>query len=218
MARHDHITRHDRDTDSTGGAHAVGATPRTRRGVGHDHAVEEEEFGGIKPGSAFFGWLAATGMAVLLTALAAAAGTAIGLATDTSVGQDSETTSDPQTVGVVGLVVLAIIVFVAYYCGGYVAGRMARFDGAKQGLAVWLWALLIAVVVAVLGTVAGSRFNILGALNGFPRLPVGEGELTTAGVLTAVAVALTSLAGAVLGGRAGMHFHRRVDRATTTDD
>ena len=48
-------------------------------------AREKEQFGGIKIGSAFFGWLAATGMAVLLTALVAAAGTAVGLATNTDV-------------------------------------------------------------------------------------------------------------------------------------
>ena len=48
-------------------------------------AREKEQFGGIQIGSAFFGWLAATGMAVLLTALVAAAGTAVGLATNTDV-------------------------------------------------------------------------------------------------------------------------------------
>ena len=46
--------------------------------------------------------------------------------------------------------------FVAYYCGGYVAGRMARFDGVKQGVAVWVWALVIAIIVTVLGAVGGS--------------------------------------------------------------
>src|SRR6476660_7034198 len=48
-------------------------------------ARQKERFGGIKVGSAFFGWLTATGMAVLLTALVAAAGTAVGLANNTDV-------------------------------------------------------------------------------------------------------------------------------------
>jgi hypothetical protein len=38
--------------------------------------------------------------------------------------------------------VLLVILFVAYYCGGYAAGRMGRFNGMKQGIAVWLWALV----------------------------------------------------------------------------
>jgi hypothetical protein len=44
-------------------------------------AREKEEHGGIKIGSAIFGWLSVTGMAVLLTALAAAAGTAVRMVT-----------------------------------------------------------------------------------------------------------------------------------------
>jgi ABC-type amino acid transport system permease subunit len=174
---------------------------------------EKEEHGGIKIGSAFFGFLTATGMTVLLTALAAAIGAAVGLATDTKTGEaTSQATSSAGTVGIVGGIVLLVILFVAYYCGGYVAGRMARFDGVKQGFAVWLWAILIAVVVGVLGAVAGSEFNVLSQLNSFPRLPVGEGDLTTAGIVALVVVLAASLAGAVLGGLAGMRFHRTVDR------
>ena len=173
-------------------------------------AREEEQYGGIKFGSAFFGWLTATGTAVLLTALLAAAGAAVGLATSTDV---DEATQDVQTVGVIGGIVLLVILFAAYYCGGYVAGRMARFNGAKQGLAVWLWAIVIAALVAVLGALAGSRYDVLAQTNSLPRIPVNEGDLTTGGIIAAVAVALVSLAGAILGGLAGMRFHRKVDRA-----
>ena len=177
-------------------------------------AREKEAFGGVKVGSAFFGWLTATGTAVLLTALVAAAGTAVGVATGTDPGQAAtQATQQPATVGLVGGIVLLAILFVAYYCGGYVAGRMARFNGARQGVAVWLWALVIAIVVAILGTAAGSKYNVLGQLNSFPRIPVNEGTLTTGGVVALIAVALASLAGAILGGLAGMHFHRQVDKA-----
>jgi hypothetical protein len=103
--------------------------------------------------------------------------------------------------------------FIAYYCGGYVAGRMARFNGAKQGVAVWLWAVVIAIVVAVLGAVAGSKYNVLANLNSFPRIPVNEGTLSAGGIIALLAVALASLVGAILGGLAGMHFHRKVDKA-----
>jgi hypothetical protein len=179
-------------------------------------AREKEAFGGVKVGSAFFGWLAATGMAVLLTALVAAAGTAVGLATNTDVNAAVGQAASDQTVGIVGIIVLLVILFVSYYSGGYVAGRMARFNGAKQGIMVWVWALIAAVVVAVLGLIAGERFNILARLNSFPRIPVNEGQLTTTGIIAAVVVAAVALVGAVLGGLAGMHFHRKVDRAGFT--
>ena len=172
-------------------------------------ARQKDRFGGMKIGSAFFGWLTATGTALLLTALLAAAGTAIGLGNNVAV---PDATADTiKTVGIVGGIVLLVITLVAYFCGGYVAGRMARFDGVKQGLGVWLWAIIAAVVVAILSAIAGAKFNILSSLNGFPRIPIGEGTLTTGSIITAIAVALIALLGAILGGRVGMRYHRRID-------
>ncbi|HEU4667396.1 MAG TPA: YrzE family protein [Arthrobacter sp.] len=182
-------------------------------------AREKERFGGIKVGSAFFGWLTATGMAVLLTALVAAAGTAVGLATNTDVNEAvNQAAKNQGTVGLVGIIVLLVILFLSYYCGGYVAGRMARFNGAKQGVMVWIWALIVAVLVSILGLVFGQQFNVLANLNSFPRIPVNEGQLTTTSIVAAVVVALVALVGAVLGGLAGMRFHRKVDRAGFTPD
>jgi len=180
-------------------------------------ARQKEQFGGIKAGSAFFGWLTATGTAVLLTALVAAAGAAVGISTGTSVSsatsQASKGTGTAQTVGITGGIALLVVLLVSYYCGGYVAGRMARFNGLRQGLAVWLWAVLIAVFVAVVARVVGSQYDVLGTLNSFPRLPVSTSTLTTGGLIALIAVAVASLLGALLGGLAGMHFHRKVDRA-----
>ncbi len=88
--------------------------------VGHDEVVArgKEQYGGIKIGSAFFGWLTATGMAVLLVALLAAAGTAVGVSNGTSVGQAtdqaSKGSSTAQTVGLVGGIALLVVLFVAY--------------------------------------------------------------------------------------------------------
>jgi L-asparagine transporter-like permease len=95
---------------------------------------------------------------------------------------------------------------------------MARFNGAKQGIMVWIWALIFAILVAILGMVAGEQFNVLANLNSFPRIPINEGQLTTTSIIAAVVVAAVALVGAVLGGLAGMRFHRKVDRAGFTPD
>lgn len=196
---------------SAGKKDAATGTSNTRRNV---LRREKDEYGGVKVGLAFFGWLTATGMAVMLTALVAAAGTAVGVATNTDAGSaTSQAAHDPKTVGIAGAVILLIVLFVAYYCGGYVAGRMARFHGLRQGLAVWLWAVLSAAVVAVLAALAGSQYDVLSKLNTFPRIPVSQGNLTTGGLIALVVAAAGSLAGALLGGQAGMVFHRKVDRA-----
>ncbi|MHA7274662.1 YrzE family protein [Arthrobacter sp. TMT4-20] len=175
---------------------------------------EKDTFGGMKFGSAFFGWLTATGMAVLLTALVAAAGAVFGLSTNTDLTDAADqVAADPQTVGITGAIVLLVILLLSYFAGGYVAGRMARFNGAKQGVAVWLWALIIAVLVAVLGLIFGRQFDIFANLNSFPRIPLNEGNLTTAGIIAVIVALVAALVGAVLGGLTGMRYHRKIDRA-----
>jgi hypothetical protein len=172
---------------------------------------EKDVFGGMKFGSCFFGWLTASGTAVLLAAIVTGVGAALGLSRDVeTVGASPIQT---ESVGFVGGIILLAIIFVSYLAGGYVAGRMARFNGLKQGLGVWLWAVIIAILVAVAGVLAGARFDILAQLNSFPRLPLNEGTLTTGGIIVALGVVAASLIGALLGGLAGMRYHRRVDRA-----
>lgn len=178
----------------------------------HDLVAEQNDlFGGMKFGACFFGWLTATGTAVLLTGLLTAVGAGVGYNLGYSPGQAG---ANAPTIGLVSAIVLLVVILVAYYCGGYVASRMARFNGLKQGLGVWLWAVVVAVVVAVLVLIAGDRFNVLSNLGGMPALPASTGNLTTGAIISAAAVLVVSLVGALLGGLAGMRYHRRIDHAT----
>ena len=104
------------------------------------------------------------------------------------------------------------MLFLAYLAGGYVAGRMARFDGIKQGVAVWVVGLLVVIVLAVLGAVLGAEYNVLSQLN-LPSLPISGGTLTTAGIIAGIAALLVTLLGAILGGSLGTRYHRKIDRA-----
>jgi MFS family permease len=126
------------------------------------------------------------------------------------VQESANATGTARTVGLVGAITLLVILFVAYFCGGYVAGRMARFNGIRQGLAVWLWGVVIAIIFAALAAVAGSQYNVYAQLN-LPRIPVDEGDVTAVGLIAIAAAILTALVGALLGGLAGMRFHRKVD-------
>ncbi|WP_324277594.1 hypothetical protein [Blastococcus brunescens] len=189
---------------STDGAHSTKG--RARDAVDAQHS----RYGGIKWGAAFFGWLSANGLAVLLIALLSAAGVAIGLTE--GVPSVDDAVQDADTIGIVGGIVLLVILFLAYLAGGYVAGRMARFDGARQGIAVWVIGLLVVIALAVLGLVFGSEYNVLQQLN-LPRIPIDEGTATTGGIIALVAVLLVTLLGAILGGKLGDKYHRKVDRA-----
>ena len=173
-------------------------------------AREKNRYGGIKWGSAFFGWLTATGTAVILTALLVAAGATVGIATDTDTG---DARNNAATIGLVGGLTLLAVILVAYFCGGYVAGRMARFSGVKQGIAVWIWAVVIAVAVAVAGAALGDKYDLLDRIGGFPRLPIGGDDVTTGSIVAVVIALVAALVGAILGGLAGMRYHRKVDEA-----
>ena len=117
-----------------------------------------------------------------------------------------------RTLGLGGGIAVLVVLFLAYLAGGYVAGRMARFDGARQGLAVWFVGLVVVLLLAAAGAILGSKYNVLQQLN-LPRIPIDEGTATTAGIITLVAILVVTLLGAVLGGKLGDRFHRRIDRA-----
>jgi hypothetical protein len=195
--------------DETGGGTAVAERPvaETRAPDERDslramRARQREEFGGVSWASAFFGWLVAIGLGALLVGLLAATGAAIGL-TDVS---------DTDAVGIGGTIFLLVALAVAYYCGGYVAGRMSRFDGARQGMGTWLIGLLVTVVLAIAGALLGAEYNVLERLD-LPALPAGDSELASGGALALILIVLGTLVAAMIGGKAGEHFHRKVDRA-----
>lgn len=181
---------------------------RDKQTLKASRARQREEFGGFNFGSAFFGWLVATGLAVLLIAVLGAAGAAIGL-TQLSA---SEAEDSAGTISIVGGALLILVLAVAYYAGGYVAGRLSRFDGARQGLGAWLLGLVVTILLAAAGAVLGSEYNILERLD-LPRIPVDEGSLSTGGLIALGAILLATLVAAILGGKVGEHYHRKVDRA-----
>jgi hypothetical protein len=186
-------------------------TAETMRDV---RARQREEYGGINWGAAFFGWLVAVGVAVLLTGLLAAAGAAIGLTQSSTASQAQSTPA--TTLSLAGAIALLVVLAIAYYCGGYVAGRMSRFDGARQGIGAWVVGLLITIGAAVLAVIAGSQYNVVERAN-LPRLPIGQDTLTTGGAIATVAILVGTLLFAALGGIAGARYHGKVDRAGFVD-
>jgi hypothetical protein len=174
-------------------------------------ARQRDRFGGIRWGSAFFGLLSAIGLAALLLGIVAAAGVAIGVSEINDV-----TKGDADTIGLGGAILVLVALALSWYCGGYVAGRMARFDGARQGIGVWAWTLVIGAALAIAAVIGGSEYDVLQQLN-LPNVAVGDQSLTTTGLITLAAALVVTLVFAILGGKAGEIFHRRVDRFATRD-
>ncbi len=198
----------DRDYDGDGRTERGRVDREPAAGPGVVQQRQRAEYGGFNIGAAFFGWLVAVGLAVLLTALLSATGAAIGLTQLT----EGEAKANADTISIVGGILLVVVLAVSYYAGGYVAGRMSRFDGGRQGLGVWLMGLAITVVLAVLGAIAGSEWNLFSQVN-LPRIPIDEGSLATGAGIALALILLTTLVAAIAGGKVGERYHRKVDRA-----
>jgi hypothetical protein len=193
---------------ATEGIPEEGTAERTRLTASALHRRERQAFGGrIQWEAAFFGWLASIGLAAILVAMTVGAGVAVGL---TELHASAGTQVKELSVG--GGAVLVASLALAYVAGGYVAARMARFDGWRQGLGVWLLSLLMILALAVAAWIAGGDINPLESLS-LPRIPVDEGPLTQGGAIASAIILLVTLGSAIGGGVLGERFHRAVDRA-----
>ena len=146
-------------------------------------------YGGVDVPAVLGGALAGLGTAAVLGSLASA----IGL----SVGQ-----GDAEVLAYAGLATALVLLALSALLGGWVAGRCARFDGARNGL---LAGLLLALLLALMGA-AGAYTAADGGL------PVSlDGDLTTPALLAAVLGLVVAALAGLLGGRLGVRWHRDVD-------
>jgi hypothetical protein len=200
--------------------HRGSTTTETEHLDAHDHedahearaaardAELRDRFGGTNAGAAFFGWLVAVGMTVLLSGLVGAVTAAIGSSVRIS---QTEAEQEAGTIGLAAAIALAAVLLLAYYTGGYVAGRMSRFDGARQGLAVWLIGLLVTALAVGVGLLFGSQYNVLDRVD-LPQVPIPTEQLNLGGIATAVVIVVGTALAAVVGGKVGHHYHAKVDR------
>jgi amino acid transporter len=211
MARH-LLHKHDTDEADTQVNSEVDARDEQetfhedRLTLGHEAA--RRKFGGVNMGAAFFGWLVAIGVAILLSGVVGAAAAALGETADLT-RDDLE--GQAGDLGVGAVVALMVVLFIGYLAGGYVAGRMSRFDGARQGIAVWVLGLVVTLLAVGLGALFGTKYDVLDRVD-LPRIPFSDGELTAGGVVAGLVVLAITLIGSLLGGAVGHRYHDRVDR------
>jgi hypothetical protein len=169
---------------------------------------ERQEFGGrIQWEAVFFGLLAAIGLAASLVAMVLGGLVAAGV---TSFRDDASGLVDH--VMTAGGAIWVAILGLAYLTGGYVAARMARFDGWRQGLGIWLLSVLMALVVAITAWISGGDLNPAKSIS-LPSNPIDEGPLSHGAGVIAATLVLVPLVFALLGGVLGERFHRAVDNA-----
>jgi hypothetical protein len=175
----------------------------------------EERYGGSSFAGAFFGCLVAVAMTVLLAGLVSAGLVGAGV---TAAGRVLDVpASQAETVALVSAVAVLVILMIAYFAGGYVAGRMTRFNGGRQGRAVWRLGLLVTILAAAMlaGARYGTQSEVFDQAVHLPAVPIPTITLIAGLVVTFIAVFLGTRMSAVSGGKVGQRYQARIDSAVT---
>jgi membrane protease YdiL (CAAX protease family) len=195
---------------------AQDATPYPR---GYFEAVEEREdrlrdmYGGVDWLASFLGFIFAAVVAVLFSLVAGLVLAPWGFSLNLG--------GEIGAAVITGLVLVALLIFLIYFFGGYVAGRLARFDGGRNGAMLLLWTLAAALLAALAGGIFSSFLpssmseNIRDFIQNNVLSTIGNlAQLGIVGILVAIGAVLVALLGGFLGGRLGSRYHSEIDRTT----
>lgn len=198
-------------TPGSGGTTESAAYPR-----GYFEAADEREdrlrdmYGGVDWLASFLGFVFAAVAAAVLSLIAGLILVPLGFSLDPGPGELGPA-------AITGLVILGLLIFLTYFFGGYVAGRLARFDGGRNGIMTVVWALVVGVLIlAVSPILPGAIFEGVQNFMQTTVLPTigGLSNLGVVGIVIIVAILLVALLGGLLGGRVGSRYHSEIDRTT----
>ena len=160
-----------------------------------------ERFGGLDWPATLVGTLTAIAVLVLLGGLI---GAAIGL-----IGYQTGLKDAAEDISIASLVGGLITLFVAFLIGGWAAGRMARYDGVRNGLMTAVWAIVLAAALSALAAIFGAEYDVFRNVE-LPQF-FSRDALTLGAVVSALAAAVVMLVGGLIGGKWGERYHRRAD-------
>lgn len=178
----------------------------------------EERHGGFSLAGALFGWLVAVAMTVMLAGILGAGIVGAGIARVDADGVGvTLNVSQSQTwiAEVASFIAVFVILMIAHLCGGYVAGRMSRFDGGRQGRDVCR--LSLAVTILAVGMLGGAWFGTQSDVleRALPTVAAHSITVIAGWVVTLLGVVLGTRISAVSGGRVGQRYQAKIDRAVT---
>jgi len=192
------------------------ATPYPR---GYFEAADEREdrlrdmYGGVDWLASFLGFVFSLVLGAVFSSVTGLLIVPFGFSPDFSDGQLGASV-------MTGLGVLAVLIFLTYFFGGYVAGRLARFDGGRNGAMVLAWTFIV-VLILTLVAVVFSSFLPDGIAAGVVNLAQATASTVSdlagagvAGIVAAAGAVLVALLGGFFGGRLGSRYHTEIDRAS----
>lgn len=167
------------------------------------HLVRDAGFPTTSVVSVVAGFLVALGAIALIGAIVAAVGSELGISTD------GVSTEEWRQAGVGGAVAAAVVFFLSFFFGGYTAGRMGRRAGALHGGLVFLLALVAFSVVVALAAIFGDADSARDVLQD-EGIPTDSNTWSDIGIGAGIATLVAMLAGALLGGVKGEHWHGKL--------
>jgi len=192
------------------------ATPYPR---GYFEAVEEREdrlrdmYGGVDWLASFLGFVFSIVVASVFSTVVGLVLVPLGFPPEISGGQLGASV-------LTGLAVLGVLIFLTYFFGGYVSGRLARFDGGRNGAMVLAWTFIVVLIVALVAVVFsgflpdGAAEIVVGLAQTTRSAGDGLAGTGVTGIVVAVAALLLALLGGFFGGRLGSRYHTEIDRAS----
>ena len=125
------------------------ATPYPR---GYFEEAEEREdrlrdmYGGVDWLASFLGFVFTLVIGAIFSAVAGLVLVPFGFPPDLTGGQFGASI-------ITGLALFGVLIFITYFFGGYVAGRLARFDGGRNGAMVLVWSFIVVLILALVALI-----------------------------------------------------------------
>ncbi|HVL89716.1 MAG TPA: YrzE family protein [Actinomycetota bacterium] len=161
--------------------------------------------GGFSPGAVLTGMLTAFGVMLVLSAIVGA------IAANSSLDAAGLDRGEAIGLGIGAAAAFVLAQFLAYFWGGYTAGRMARGKGVLHGLLVPVFAAVVAGITALIVAALGSSMRIV--------MPFGDGRFSidadtvyTFGAAVGIAALAAMVLGGMAGGMAGTRWHTKLER------
>lgn len=164
--------------------------------------VEDAGFRRISVASVLAGVMCAYGTFVMVLGITGGILRAAGVDTNFSA-------NDWRRIGSGAGILVALVLFISYFFGGYVAGRMSRRAGTTHGVLVFVLGLVLLGVAAVIANAATDSADILRNLRSV-GIPTSWDEWRDIGTVVGIASLVAMLLGSVVGGAKGERWHGRL--------
>lgn len=177
---------------------------RTRPGQERRVTVREAGMPGLSAISVLAGVVAAYGTFAIVAAIAGAIAHRADANTDFR-------TNDWTGSGAAALLISAVVLFIAFLFGGYIAGRMARRRGVAHGISVFIVSIIVAAIAAGLVRLFSDDADIRRNLRSI-GVPTTWDQVRSVAIVGVIVALAAMLVGAVLGGGLGDRWHGKLER------